>query len=162
MYVKLFEELLKRQVDFILLGGGAVCIHGYPRMTEDIDILVANNPANLSRLRQVLARWESGAGRNITDEEFQGPGALRLIEDFSLDIYTELNGKPYEHYARNAFLQSFPFGDVPVFSIEDLIEAKKNTHREKDRLDVMALQRKLGPPLATDSIPEIILEPPPA
>jgi hypothetical protein len=46
MYAKLFEKLLSGKVDFLVLGGAAVSLHGFARMTNDIDIILQNSPEN--------------------------------------------------------------------------------------------------------------------
>jgi len=59
--MKLKEELLKiadcferSGIDYALCGGLAVVIHGYPRLTKDIDILI--RPEELDRAREHLAK----------------------------------------------------------------------------------------------------------
>lgn len=51
-YEKLLVHLLDYQVDFILAGGLAVALNGYPRMTEDVDIWVNPDPSNIETLIQ--------------------------------------------------------------------------------------------------------------
>ena len=45
-FENLLEGLAQAKVDFILVGGLAVCLNGFVRMTEHMDILVDNAPAN--------------------------------------------------------------------------------------------------------------------
>lgn len=53
-----FDEILKTlaegQVSFVLIGGGAGIAHGSARLTLDLDIVYARDPANLSRLVAAL------------------------------------------------------------------------------------------------------------
>jgi hypothetical protein len=67
---------------------------------------------------------------------------VRIIEDFPLDVFTMLDGKPYEYFISDAVKYSLPGGvDVWCLSVAALIELKKGTQREKDQLDVTVLQR---------------------
>ena len=162
MYVRLFEKLRNRSVEFLILGGAAVCLHGFARMTNNIDILLKNTPENLARFAAAMNDWGDGLGIGLTEEELQGPGCVRIVDDFPLDVFTLLNGKPYEYFDAAA-VKYVLAGKVEVrcLAIADLIEVKKSTLREKDELDVSALRRlQAGPP--PDVNPTIALEIPPS
>jgi hypothetical protein len=159
MYVKLFEKLLSGKVDFLVLGGAAVSLHGYSRMTNDIDILLQNSPENIGRFVSVAREWGDGYGAGLTFDDFQGPGCVRIEEDFPLDVFTLLDGKPYEYFVGNA-AKYLLAGDVEIrcLSISDLIDLKKRTLREKDALDVTVLKRLQDNPQPTTP-PSINLRP---
>jgi predicted nucleotidyltransferase len=158
MYVRLFEKLRSRGVEFLVLGGAAVSLHGFPRMTTDIDILLRNSPENLARFANAMRDWGDGLGADLTADELQGPGCVRIVEDFPLDVFTLLNGKPYEYFDAAA-VKYVLVGKVEVrcLAIADLIELKKATLREKDELDVAALRRLQASP-ETEQPPTIALE----
>jgi predicted nucleotidyltransferase len=161
MYVKLFEKLLSSQVDFLILGGAAVSLHGFPRMTTDIDILLKNTPENIARFSSAMRGWGSGLGAGLTQEELQGPGCVRIVEEFPLDVFTLLNGQPYEYFDTNAVKYVLAGGvEVRCLAIADLIELKKSTLREKDGLDVAELRRLQINPVPNSS-PSIALDVPP-
>ncbi len=142
MYAKLFEALLQGRVDFLILGGSAVCLHGYPRMTADIDILLQNSRENIGRFLEVAGKWGEGCARDLVFDDFQGPGAVRIVEDFPLDVFTLVDGRSYGDFAKSAVKFQIADGiEVPCFSISDLIDVKKGTFREKDQLDVAVLRR---------------------
>jgi len=142
MYANLFEKLLSKRVEFLVLGGAAVSLHGFARMTEDIDILLQNSRDNIDRFVSAVSQWGDGCGKDLTFEDFQGPGCVRIEENFPLDVFTILNGKTYDDFARNAAKYRLDEGfDLKCLSIPDLIEAKKGTLREKDQIDVTVLER---------------------
>lgn len=161
MYVRLFEKLLSGGVEFLILGGAAVSLHGFPRMTTDIDILLKNSPENIDRFVAAVGGWGEGFGADLTGDDFQGPGCVRIEEDFPLDVFTLLDGKPYEYFDRAAVKYALAEGlEVRCLAIADLIEMKKATRREKDELDVAALRRlqihpesNLPPTIALDFPP---------
>ena len=49
-YIDLFSALQRHQVQYVLIGGLAVSLHGVERTTMDIDITVAMQPDNLKAL----------------------------------------------------------------------------------------------------------------
>jgi hypothetical protein len=48
---------LSHKVDFLIVGGYAVALHGYPRFTKDIDLLIACSPKNAERVEHVLREF---------------------------------------------------------------------------------------------------------
>jgi len=134
--------LRQKDVRFIVAGGLACALNGFIRVTEDVDILVDASPENIDRLLAVLARWGEGVAKDLTKAEFRlEPGAIRIEEDFPLDLFTVLNGKTYQDYIRGAEVSA---DGIQYLSIADLIETKQNTHREKDQIDILALRRILN------------------
>lgn len=51
---KFLSSLNRHAVDYLVIGGYAVIFHGYVRTTADIDIWVAVNPANASRVEAAI------------------------------------------------------------------------------------------------------------
>ncbi len=61
-FEKLLVELARGGVDFAVAGGLAVILNGYPRLTVDVDILVAEAPSNIRQLLKCLEGWGDGRG----------------------------------------------------------------------------------------------------
>lgn len=53
-YFDLFSALARHKVDYLLIGGLAVSLHGVERTTMDVDITVAMNPNNLASRAEVF------------------------------------------------------------------------------------------------------------
>ena len=50
-----FLQLLgKYDVDYMVIGGYAVAVHGYPRFTKDLDVFYSNDTENTKRLKQAF------------------------------------------------------------------------------------------------------------
>lgn len=45
----LIRSLSDADIDFVLVGGLAVALHGYQRVTMDVDVVLAMTPENLRR-----------------------------------------------------------------------------------------------------------------
>ncbi len=52
--------LISRRVRFVLVGGHAVAAHGEPRLTEDLDVLIATTATNARRLHAALTAFGFG------------------------------------------------------------------------------------------------------
>ncbi len=138
---KLLADLVGAEVRFLVVGGIACALNGFVRTTEDLDILVDAEQSNLRRLLDVLSGFGEGYARELdvadfTDEE----GAVRLIEDFPVDIFTRMGGRRYEDLL--AHLEVHDGGvPIPFLGAEGLILLKSGSPRPQDGIDVEALRR---------------------
>ena len=69
-FEKLLGLLADGEVRFILVGGVAVTLHGYVRLTEDVDILIERTPENVVRLLNTLAEYGEGFAKELSPEDF--------------------------------------------------------------------------------------------
>jgi len=51
---RIARSLTEHQVRYAVVGGFAMAYHGLARPTEDIDLLIDPDPANVGRVRQAL------------------------------------------------------------------------------------------------------------
>ena len=140
-FEKLLVALATDGIDFAVVGGLAVIFNGYPRLTLDADILVHAAPENLRKLLDCLAGWGEGWARELKPEDFiYDQGAIRVMEEFDLDIFTRMNGKSLEDFRPR--LRHLETGSVriPYLAPEDLIFLKQGSWRDKDKLDVQAMR----------------------
>ena len=81
--MKLKDELLKivvrldqAGIDYALCGGLAVAVHGHPRMTKDIDILIRPESLEASKaaLADIAYDLESGLFRFNPNTDCDSPG----------------------------------------------------------------------------------------
>ena len=98
-FEKLLADLTASGIDFAVVGGVAVIANGYVRLTEDLDILVADSPENLVKLIETLARFGEGFARELTPKDFpRQEGSIRIMEEFDLDIFTMMRGRILEDF----------------------------------------------------------------
>ena len=140
-FEKLLVALATDGIDFAVVGGLAVIFNGYPRLTLDADILVHDAPENLRKLLDCLAGWGEGWARQLKPEDFTyDQGAIRVMEEFDLDIFTRMSGKALDDFRPR--LRHLETGGVriPYLSPADLIFLKQDSWRDKDKLDVQAMR----------------------
>lgn len=161
-FESLLVKLSRAGVDYLVAGGVAVCLNGFVRTTDDIDILIEASRANVERLLAVLATFGQGFARELSPEDFQlGEGAVRLNEDFTLDIFTVMRSRTFADLSTTA--RSLNIDDVAIryLAPESLIELKSTSSREKDRLDVAALRQIIAGDTAPAEAELAALTPPP-
>jgi Nucleotidyl transferase of unknown function (DUF2204) len=147
-YEKLLENLARAEVKFIIVGGVAVALNGFVRTTEDVDILIERSQENIARLLEALSGFGEGHARELTSADFdEVEGAVRIIEDFPLDVFTVMRGKCYEDLIGSVGQTRINDIEVNYLNAEALISIKEKSEREKDQIDVAALrsaQRREG------------------
>ncbi len=141
----LWKALATNDVQYIMVGGFALNLHGHHRTTGDMDIWIKDTVTNRKALRKTLADIEVGDFESIETMDFiPGWSGIRLNSGFELDIMTYLKG-----FEQNKFDESFKLAstaiiaDIPVrfLHINELISAKLASSREKDLIDIIALKK---------------------
>ena len=70
---KEFIQLLNdNQVNYLVIGGYAVAIHGHPRYTKDIDIWIEISEENSQKIITALTEFGFGS-LGLTAQDFQEP-----------------------------------------------------------------------------------------
>jgi predicted nucleotidyltransferase len=152
------DEILRilcgHRVDFVVVGGIAVMVHGYIRNTKDLDIVVRPETLNLSRLSEALAELEAEprgvAAINLTDPHQLRPAPLVPIMTNAgpLDVVNieHLAGAPASYDALREAALTVKLGglEVAVAALRDLIRMKRAAGREHDLADIEALTRRPG------------------
>ena len=143
-FESLLVKLSRAGVEYLVAGGVAVCLNGYVRTTQDLDILVAATPENLRRLLDCLAHFGQGFARELSPDDFPiEEGAVRVIEDFTLDVFTLMRSRTFTDFAAAARGLELQGTAVRYLAPAALIELKGESSREKDQLDVAVLRRIL-------------------
>ena len=153
-FEKLLVLLAEASVEFIVVGGIAVSIQGYVRLTEDVDLLIEDSPANIDRLLNRMGTYGEGFARELSPADFtEEEGAIRIVEESEqcqIDLFTRMSGRRYADVIVDA--DRFEVGGhvIAVASKASLIGWKSKSVREKDRFDAMALRRLQENPRAFD------------
>jgi predicted nucleotidyltransferase len=143
-------ELLDRHgVEFVIIGGVAISLHGSSYVTFDLDICYARTPENLRRLSDALAEQHPRlrdlpeALPFVWDERTLRHGTnFTLATDLGeIDLLGEVAGVGTFADALAASVVMSLFGiECRVLSLDALIEAKRAAGRTKDLLILPELE----------------------
>lgn len=141
-YRDLLSALVARQARFLVVGAHALAVHGYPRATVDIDIWIEPARENARRVWQALA--EFGAPLDALDVNEADLVRPAVVVQFGLppnriDILTAISGLEFDKAWVNRIEEPVEGVRVPVIGLSDLIENKRATGRDKDRVDIKGL-----------------------
>lgn len=150
----LLATLSGAEVDYVLIGGLAVTLHGYQRVTMDVDVVLAMNDTNLAKfidsakqagLKPVLPisidalrdaalidQWHREKG--MLAFALRGPDMMATVIDVLVRPVVS-----FEELRRNAVVKRIGTLSIPVADIDDLIRLKTGTGRTKDVLDIEEL-----------------------
>jgi predicted nucleotidyltransferase len=146
MLNKNFREFLKLLVDnevrFLIVGGYAVGVHGFPRYTGDMDVFIALEPRNAARVLNVFNEFGFG-GMAISEADFLEKDTIVEIgrEPNKIQILTGIDGVEFAAAYDNRMEVDIEGLRIPFIGIDELIENKKASGRSKDRIDVEELER---------------------
>jgi hypothetical protein len=146
--LKVLASLEKEGVDYVLVGGAALTIHGLVRATEDLDLFVRPTAENIGRLRRALqSLYQDPSIDEISTEDLLGDyPAVRYYPpsgELFLDILTRL-GEFATFESLEAQEVEWNGVKVKVASPKTLYWMKKDTVRDIDRLDAERLREVFG------------------
>ncbi|MDD2721142.1 MAG: hypothetical protein PHH47_07540 [Gallionella sp.] len=155
-YIDLFSALERHNVDYLLIGGLAVSMHGVERATMDVDITIAMNPDNVSALIDTARELELSPVLPVPLESLNNPELLRKWhEERNLQAFAlrtpEIAGVTvdvllfppveFSEMSQRAVIFNVLETSVRVTSINDLIALKQAVGRPIDLSDIEHLKR---------------------
>ncbi|MFH1619098.1 MAG: nucleotidyl transferase AbiEii/AbiGii toxin family protein [bacterium] len=153
-YIGIFSALNRKKISYIVVGGMAVNLHGIPRMTYDVDLLVDLQDENLRRFLKLAEEWGFKPKVPVGIMEFaekekreewiknKHMKAFCLVNpDWAISEIDVIVDCPvdYEKASKNIKHIVLKNISIPVISIDDLIKMKKNTGRKQDEADIKYL-----------------------
>ena len=141
-YRDMIECLQRESVEFMLVGGYAVALHGWPRMTFDIDFWIMANPQNAAAVMRALKAFGAPL-MDLKEEDFHKPGMVFQIgtEPQRIDILSAISGVAYEDADSRAVRMEVDGLSLKVIALDDLIANKRASGRPKDIADAMTLEK---------------------
>jgi predicted nucleotidyltransferase len=156
MFEAVFRALNERGVRYLVAGGVAVVLHGYTRLTEDLDLVVDLAEEQARAAIEALTQLGLTARAPVDPRLFADEATRRAwIRDRGMTVLTL-------HHPDNPMLVVDLFADVPgdfdqlwarakdvplettrvkIVSVDDLIAMKRLAGRGQDLLDIAELER---------------------
>jgi len=141
-----FIRLLNRnRVEYLVVGGWAVAVHGKPRYTKDVDILIRMEPENAKRMVLVLRDFGFGS-LDITEDDFLTPGHIIQLgfEPNRIDLLTTIPAVNFDDAYKNKIVIELSSVQISFIGQADLVRNKEAAGREQDLLDVKFIKKRSG------------------
>ncbi len=140
-FLDFLELLEKYKVDYLLVGGYAVILHGFARSTGDLDLWIRQNSENYYKLQQVYSDFGAPIF-SIEDFESDQFDVWSIgVEPRKIEILTHVSGLKFEETLKNCQWLDLEKFNVPYIDFEDLIKNKLASGRYKDLADIEQLRK---------------------
>ncbi len=147
-FLEYIIHLNNHEVEYVLIGGLAVNIHGFKRSTGTMDVFVNITKENHEKLKRVHVDFRMPMGKMISFENFQNSKDYDVFRFgggiYHIDVLTVCKGLDFEETYRASIESVFEGIKIRVVHLNQLIQAKEASGRYKDLEDVKQLKKKNG------------------
>ena len=156
-YFEILKEFFDRKIDYLIVGGLAVNLYGIPRLTQDIDIIIAFDRENIFKLNGVLKSLGYVPRLpGVDPEELADPGvredwiANKNLKEFSFyhtkDTYKAVDivlvhPLDFAKAFQNKTTKIAKGIAINLVSVDDLIAMKSFSGRQQDLSDIELLKK---------------------
>ncbi len=133
------------KVDYILVGGFSVILHGHSRVTGDMDIWVERTERNYSKLLKAFYQFHMPVF-DMTKENFLAHQEWDVFKfgrkPSAIDIMVKVKGLDFRECFELSKIFEVEGLAIRTLHFNDLIKAKKEAGRLKDLDDIQQLTKK--------------------
>ena len=155
-FTPIFALLNEAQVRYVVVGGIAVILHGYVRLTADVDLVIDLHREEAQKALRALSGYGFRPRVPVDPMQFADTDQrTRWIEEKGMEVFSFYHPDnpaltvdlfvrhpiPFETLWSRSVLMNLGGVEVRVCSIEDLIEMKRRSGRLKDLADIEQLTR---------------------
>jgi tRNA nucleotidyltransferase/poly(A) polymerase len=134
-----FASFQRHEVRYVVIGGIAAVLHGVPRTTFDLDILIEATPENARRLLDALLEAGLGTASLTTPDGLLAREITIFKDRVRIDVQTSTPGLRFEDAWQHRHVMEYQEQSFFVASRADLIASKRAEGRPVDLEDVRLL-----------------------
>jgi predicted nucleotidyltransferase len=141
--IEFLELCNNHETKYLVIGGYAVSIHGYPRSTKDIDVCIEMSESNATKMIQVINDFGFGSLK-LAKEDFLKKDFITQLgfPPLRIDVLNDLGGVNFEDAWNNKKIVNFEGVPVNFIGYDDLIKVKQKAGRPQDIADVDNLKKR--------------------
>jgi len=141
-----FKELLQllnsKKVEYLVVGGYAVALYGYPRATGDMDIWIAISRDNAHKTVEALREFGFNTPELREELFLEKEKNIRLGNPpLRIEILTSIDGVEFTECYGNKKAVTIDDINIDFISLEDLKKNKKASGRYQDLADLEHLEK---------------------
>lgn len=131
--------LNRERAEYLVIGGVAGVLHGAIRIATDLDLLIARNRENATRVLLALSAAGYGYASEWLPAEIVKQAITVIGDDPSVNLLTAAHALKYEDVVARAGYMDADGVRIPVLGLDDLM-ASKRTGRPLDTADIKTLE----------------------
>ena len=135
-----FRSFHQHEVRYVVIGGIASILHGVPRATFDLEILIEATPENTRRLLDALLDAGLGTASLTTPEDVLANEITIFRDRIRLDVQTSTPGITFAAAWDHRKTVTYHGQEFYILSKQDLIASKRAAGRDVDIEDVRLLE----------------------
>jgi hypothetical protein len=135
----LCRNLNKQGAKYVVVGGFAMIHAGHARTTMDVDLLIATDADNESRVFRALESLPDKAVLQLSPGETAKYRVVRIADEIVVDLMRLACDIDYHEASKHIIIREVEGVAIPFASPQLLWRMKKSTHRAKDEGDLFFL-----------------------
>ncbi len=142
-FLDMLQALVEAGAEFLVIGAHAMAVHGVPRATGDLDLLVRPSAENAARVIAALRAFGAPIeAHDIERADFERPGSVYQVGQppRRIDLLTEVSGVAFEDAWASRVAIEVAGMSIPFLGLDALRRNKRATGRQQDRLDLELLE----------------------
>jgi len=139
-FKEFIESLIANRVEYLIVGGYAVAVHGYPRYTGDLDIWLNATAENAVRILKAINDLGFHFS-NLSADDFTKEGNVIQLGNppLRIDLLTQVDGVGFIECFSNKKTVNVDNLNVNFISYNDLLKNKAASGRLIDQNDLKNL-----------------------
>ncbi len=139
-FSEFFDSLIAQRVEFVVVGAYALALHGAPRYTGDLDILVHPSAENIERTIEAIRSFGFPV-ESLTVERLIAPSALVEMgtPPVQIHVMTTIDGVSWDDVWLDRQMAMLGRHLVAFIGRETFVRNKRAAGRAKDLADLDAL-----------------------
>jgi len=130
----------EKGVKYLVIGGYAVGVHGYPRLTKDLDVAIEMSEENAVKTTLVIQEFGLGS-LGLTKEDFLKKNFITQLgyDPVRIDILNDIEGVAFEQAWQNKTQVNYDEHLINFIGLAELLILKKVAGRSQDKTDIEKL-----------------------
>lgn len=131
------------EVRYLVIGGYAVSIHGYPRSTKDMDVCIEMTEENAKKMVRVIKDFGFGSS-NLTESDFLSKNFITQLgyDPLRIDILNDLDGVSFKEAWQNRKIVNISGVEINFIGYNELLKVKEKAGRPQDMADISILKKR--------------------
>ncbi len=136
-FKEFIQSLNNNRVRYLIIGGYAVALHGYPRYTKDLDIWIEPTPANAVKMVKALEQFGFGSLALQADDFLTPDQIIQLgYPPNRIDLITTPPGVEFESCYVSRIQVEIDETSVNFIDLKNLKKNKQAAGRLQDLADL--------------------------